>query len=368
MKLSRSALVAVLSSSLLLTACTDDEGPTTTDPTTPASAGSDPADGTTSAGTGDGDDTSATSEAVTSETASTSPSTVTAAPAGQGVVTIEEAEEIADGLLKDAARSQTVSDRGALTIIDRTFRGPEVGANTAAVELRNLQSGTADYGTDPTVLAISREDENGVRLILAQSVPKTKVPELYLMTSQDQSDPWRIAWSAPMLPGTEVGTFDRRSEGTVVIKGQGDLSVEPDRLLKRLANFVAYPAEKKNPGILTNGYAPQVRHEARKQARAVDGFASFSQRHSLVDFSVRTLELEDGSAMTFGVLDRRSIFNVDSGKLLSTPPAFRALAGDSSVTDRAELRSYVFVAMHIPESGRPSVVAAREQLVSATGS
>jgi hypothetical protein len=80
------------------------------------------------------------------------------------------------------------------------------------------------------------------------------------------------------------------------------------------------------------------------------------------------MELEDGSAMTFAVLDRTSVFDVYDGMELTPPDSFWYFTRDRSITEQAEMRTSVFVALHIPEDGDPALISAREQAVDASGS
>lgn len=400
MKLIRPAFAAVLSSTLVLSACTGDDGtqPTTsttsgaTGATTPGSdssdasgstagtaGGSDGTDqtGATSSAGGDqtgatsstgGDQTGATSTATgTAGSTSTSTDTVTAAPAGVGVVSIDEAQKIADRVLKDAAASQVADRSKAMKLIDATFRGPEVGANRATVLLRGVVHQSADYAYHPEVLAISREGSGSEKYILAQTVPESGLPELHLISQRGKD--WYIVWTAPMLAGTKLGTFDRRSEGSKVLSTRGDLAVAPGKALRALAGYTTFPRPEKLIPLRTNGYVPEVRAQAQAQADSVAEQARFTQDHTLIDHSVRTLQMQDGSAMVFGVMDRRSTFKVRSGMELAPPASFRVFVDDGSITNRAQMRSYVFVAMHVPAGkGSPELIAAREQLVGASGS
>lgn len=208
-------------------------------------------------------------------------------------------------------------------------------------------------------------------VILVQTVPETGAPVLHLMTSPAGTEDFRITWSAQMLPGTDVGTFDRRSLGSPVVRddAQADGLVQaPNSVLEELAESINYPATGQTE-VLTNDYAPQVRKAAATQAQDVSAQADFTESNSLSDSPVSTLLREDGSAITFAVLDRASTFEIKSGMELTAPEAFVALAGAESLSERATLDNQVFVAMVIPATcGSPEMIAATEQMVGASGS
>lgn len=56
--------------------------------------------------------------------------------------------------------------------------------------------------------------------------------------------------------------------------------------------------------------------------------ASFRQTHAVRENALNTIELADGSALTFAVLDRRSTFRVRDGMELSPP---RPIAVDEQI-------------------------------------
>jgi hypothetical protein len=196
---------------------------------------------------------------------------------------------------------------------------------------------------------------------------------LHLLESTgDGAEQFSIAWEASMLPGTELPTFDRRSVGTPVLRtGQGELVEMPRDTLKKLAAFISWPAPEDDPGMVTNGYAEAVREAAQEQADAVAAQASLREKNWLVSEDTTTLMFEDGSAFVIGSLLRDTTFTVKGDAILTPPESFLVFSDDGELTDEAVLRTSVFVGMHVPAEGqdvKPTVIAAREQLVDAWGS
>lgn len=361
--------VATLTGSLLLSACSGSDDGASTDASADASTN---AGGDTSGSTS-GDEASATDDS--SETTSAADDDViTAAPVGEGAVSVEEAERLARTLLTRAAESTQVDGEEAGDAIGTAYRGVAREAALAADQLepvtaeppaRDLQQDPVE----PNVLAISRADEQSPDLILAQTAPEGQLPELHLLSRPAEGGGFRIVWSAPMLPETEVGTFDRRSVGSPVLRsGGGDFVTPPGTALTGLAGYIDYPPADA-PDVRTNGYAPQVRKSADEQAQEVAAQADLRETNSLTEDDYWTLLQEDGSGIAFGVIDRETVFDVRAGSQLIPPDTFTALGGAEVLTDSATLRTSVFVAMRLPaETGPPELIAAREQIVGAFGS
>jgi hypothetical protein len=206
-----------------------------------------------------------------------------------------------------------------------------------------------------------------------QTVPEDGVPVLHLMESRTgEEKDFRIVWEAPMLPGTSVPTFDRRSVGTPVLRGgSGDLTVSPHETLKELASYISWPQPEEIPDYRTHGYSPAVREAAEQQAGAVADQAELREKNWIVSDDTRTLLFEDGTGFVLGSLLRDTTFSVRPSSVLTPPDTFAVFADDAELTDEAVLRTSVFVALRVASEDRdlkPEMIAAREQLVDAWGS
>lgn len=374
MKWTHPALAATLASALVLSACTGDD----TEPEATTAAGTTTADDAAATTTpDDGEAATATGGPVADDAATTTnpadPAVVTAAPDGEAVVSVDEAEQIAYSLLRHAHFSQVA---GGAKIAERqqaAFEGAELEAAEGVTRLRRVEitSPVSYTFEEPNVLAISREDGEQPWTILVQSVPEdeSSLPELHEIRSEDDGATWHLSWSAPMLPGTSIGEFDRRSEGTPLLRdGRGDLEQDPREVVDAFLEYVAYPLESDLEEIKTYGYGPAVREQLRNQAAAVDVQAAFTNTHEVREDTLRSYQMADGSALTLVVVDRDSVFDVRSGMELTPPESFTAFVDDRSITERAQVDSLLFFAIHVPEGdGVPEVVAAREQVVGASG-
>lgn len=388
MKFSRSTLAVALSSALILSACSGDGD--VVEPTTATDVDTDGAD--TTAASDDGATSTAAGEDASSTTAPDGTDTA-AGTGGPGddaasttavmttdeegaVLSLEEAEEAAGTILAarveaDQGDGDDVRDAQRMSMMGNVRKAHEAADQLESVTGEPPEVEVEDL--EPNVLAISRDDGELPMFLLVQTVPEEGMPLLHLLESRTgETKDFRISWEAPMLPGTEVPSFDRRSLGTPVLRtGQGDLADVPRDLLKELAAMVSYPQPDEDARIRTNGYAPSVRSAARDQADTVAGQARLLEKNWLVSDDTKTLLFEDGTAFVMGTLLRDTQFRVDSGSTLTPTESFRVFQDSSSLSEEAVLRTTVFVGLHAPTADAdfaPEMIAAREQLVDAWGS
>ena len=376
MKYSRLAVAATLSSALVLTACTGADTPTDEATSTAALSAPAPAQDEASSTTGTASSTADDSVQTTgSDDASTT--TEMATDEAQAVLTVDEAQAIATKILDQRFAAFSAKAKKAKALQKVTFIGSARTAAGAATKLKGVVKAPAETkdkkAAAPNVLAISRDDGELPQLILVQTVPEDGVPVLHLMESRSgKVSDFRITWEAPMLPGTSVPTFDRRSVGSPVLrKGSGDLAMSPRQTLKELAKYTSWPQPKAIPDYRTHGYSPTVRDAAQAQAKSVEGLATLREKNWLISDDTRTLLFEDGTGLVLGTLLRDTVFTVNSGSVLTPPKTFTVFADDTNLTDEAVLRTMVFTAMRVPSKDvkfKPEMLAVREQLVDASGS
>ena len=377
MMYSRLTVAVTLSSALVLSACTGGDTPDA-----PSTTSGDNAATTEDATLTSGPDAAATSDdaAVTTEVAADDASEPTVAMTtdeGAAVLSVEDAESVASTVLTARHEAFQADGEDARTLQQKAYMSTARTAAEAADRLEGVLGEPAEEGSDtvpePNVLAISREDGELPQLLLVQTVPEDGVPVLHLLESRtgEQKD-FRIVWEAPMLPGTSVPTFDRRSVGTPVLrKGSGDLRVSPHETLKELASYISWPQPEEVPDYRTHGYSPAVRKAADQQAAAVADQAELREKNWIVSDDTRTLLFEDGTGFVLGSLLRDTTFSVRPSSVLTPPDTFAVFADDAELTDEAVLRTSVFVALRVASEEqdlKPEMIAAREQLVDAWGS
>lgn len=394
MKFSRSTLAVTLSSALLLSACSGGDAEEPTAATTPsaatpaatvddASATSDSSD--TAVGTADeasattvagpADDAAATTAPADDASATTVAMTTDEEGAA---LSLEEAEAAAATVLTARVRADQGDGADVKDFQRKSMMGSVRTAHEAADRLEGVMGEPAEVDleenpVEPNVLAISRDDGQLPMFLLVQTVPEGGLPVLHLLESRTgEAKDFRISWEAPMLPGTEVPTFDRRSLGSPVLReGKGDLTMSPRDLLKSVAAYISYPQPEETPDYRTHGYAPAVRRAAETQAGQVAGQARLTEKNWLVSEDTKTLLFEDGSAFVMGTLLRDTQFDVTSGAELAPPDSFRVFQDSGTLSDEAVLRTMVFIGMRAPSQDvefKPEMIAAREQLVDAWGS
>lgn len=381
MKLSRPAFAAVLSASLVLAACSGTEDEPQTDPTgasgTGTSAPTSTPSPTSEVGTATETATQSPAPEVTSGPTSepTESPTETAEPTEEatGAVTLEEADAITQEVLEGAAAilyAEPGDERNEL--LRNSYVGSARDAVRAQIRLLRVTGspeGDEPDPVEPTVLAISQPVEGGMNYIVAQTVPDSEIPRLHLLASDGDVEDFRIIWEGDMLPGARIGQFDRRSEGSPVVESDSDLGQQALEAHEHLAELLDYPHPDIEASLTSNGYTREVRDQARQQAGAVSAQAEFTQSHAVREDEVHTIELADGSALSFAVTERTSSFDVRDGMLLNPPETFRVFVDDATLADEAELDWLLFTVMTVaPDSDNPVLVGVSEQIVDASGS
>ncbi len=383
MNFPRMTVAVTMASALVLSACTG--GDTTDGGTTGSTSGTTSAENAASTATGE--DASATDADAADGTATatgdaaadddSTTATMTTDPE-QAALTVEEAETIAADVLEARLAALKANGKKAVRANAKAFAQSARSAATAADKTESVfgrsPEAKAKQAAEPNVLAISRDDGKKPVMMLVQTVPqKKKAPVLHLMESTSgKPEDFRITWEATMLPGTELPSFDRRSVGSPVLrKGGGDLAASPNKTLEHLAASLTWPRDEDIAEYRTHGYGPAVRRANNSQAAAVADQATLRERNRLVEDRTTTLLFEDGSAFITGTLVRDTIFSVKANSILNPPESFQVFADDTELTDKAVLRTTVMVGMRAPAKAdefKPEMIAAREQLVDASGS
>lgn len=378
MKLSRQTAAVVLASALVLTACTGD-GDAPEGASTPATAGTTPEDQAATAGPDDdAATTSAGPQAGGSADDASSTTAMTTDPA-RAAMSVEDAETAATTVLQARQAAVRANGKKQRAAAKKAYMSSARTAAAAADKLEGVTGKPAEAkakeAAAANVLAISRADGELPILLLVQTVPDQKqAPVLHLMESRTgEAKDFRIAWEAPMLPGTTVPTFDRRSVGTPVLRGgqTADLKESPKETLREFRSYISWPQPEEVPSFRSHGYSPAVRKAAEQQAAAVADQADMREKNWIVMDDLRTLLFEDGSAFITGTLLRETTFTVKPNSVLSPPETFTTFADDSELTDEAVLRTMVFLGMRVPAKEmdfKRELIAVQEQLVDAWGS
>ena len=384
MKFSRMTAAVTLASALVMTACSG--GDTPDDDNAGASA---EATAGSSTATGGPDADAATSSADGPDAATSSADGPDAAvdddttaemttDEDRAALTVDEAEtaaaEVLDARLAALKADGKKAQRARAKAFAQSARTVEAGADRTESVFGKPSEAKARRAAEPNVLAISRDDGEAPVVLLVQTVPsKDEAPVLHLMESRS-GDPedFRITWEAPMLPGTELPVFDRRSVGSPLLReGSGDLKASPNESLEHLAASLTWPRDEEIAEYRTHGYGPAVRRANNEQAQAVRDQADLKETNRLIGDRTTTLLFEDGSAFVTGTLSRLSTFTVKPNSVLNPPESFRVFSDDGELTEEAVMRTMVMVGLRVPSEDvefKPELIAAREQLVEASGS
>jgi hypothetical protein len=293
--------------------------------------------------------------------------TTTTAP-----VAADAAEKVAARVLADAAAARSATGADAKELRAKALTGGALTVSSADSRLDRAGSSTPEPVTkpqQPKVLAISRGSAFP-RVMLVQSTRADGAAVLNLLVSSGADEPFKLASSAPMQPGTSVAALDGLDTGSPLNPEGKGLPVAPQALVKEYAASLAYPkpADAEHVGA-KDRFAEAVRAGASGQARSFKGLATLKQEHTAQPKSTVALSLKDGGAIVFGLIERVDTITLKpSGKSLTPNADFQRLIGRKTLTERAEMHTFETVVFTVPKQGKASLVAVDETLVSAKGS
>jgi hypothetical protein len=280
------------------------------------------------------------------------------------------AEAVAARVLREATAAAQAQGAQGKALREKALTGPALVAATAASRTPS-PTATRDPVSrppEPTVLAVSR-GTGWPRVMLVQTRVDGGRTGLALLTSSGARAPYRLAASAPMLPGESIPALDPRGDGSPLVTDGEGLPVAPGELLKEYAAGLGYPKPASTPHVdVTDAFSSMVRQNAAAQARALGPLGSLSQRHTGLPKATVALRLAGGGAVVFAAMERVDVLTLGpKGKSLTPSKDFTELSGRKALTKRAVLTTLETVVLVVPEVGKAQVVAADEQLLSARG-
>jgi hypothetical protein len=291
-------------------------------------------------------------------------------------LTADHARRILIRTFTAAYQGETATGAVAQAALRTAYSGEGLRAARARVRLAGVQRPLANSPLlaqqQPLLLAVSR----GVgfpRFIIAQSVVlQGGVPVMHLLTSPNAATPYRISMSAEMMPLVQVEPFDPVSQGSPLVADGSGLVVTPAALLNLYAARMAFPTSAvTNPPFAADPFSADLRARANEVARNVATQATFSQVHEVVNGSTYAVRQSNGDALVFGVIQRTDSFAVKAGQAVSTVAnkEFVRLTAKKTITRSASIATLETVIFTVPRStGRATLVAAREQVLAASGS
>jgi hypothetical protein len=306
-----------------------------------------------------------------------------AARSTSAALTVDQAKKIVSRSLTAAYLGETGTGEAAETQLRTAYREDGLRAANGRVRLASTLPATQTSSLrapHPRLLAVSRGPAFP-RFIIAQTEGADGgLPILHLLTSADASAPYRISMSVEMVPSATIKAFDPLRQGSTLLSNgpasteneATGLVVSPNTLLHSYAAQLAFPSTASPNGpFADDSLSAQLRGRASDVAKAVASQATFTQTHKLVPSSVYAVRQASGDALVFGVMERSDSFAVKPGEKVNTSAnkAFVQLTGKKVITKSASLTSLEFVVFALPRSsGKATLVAAREQVVAASGS
>ena len=287
-------------------------------------------------------------------------------------VSAESAEAIAARVLTDAARAREASGAQAKELRAKALTGAALTVSNADSRLARAGSTATEPVTKPEapkVLGISRGNA-WPRVMLVQSSREDGRTALNLLVSESATEPFKLASSAPMQPGTSVAALDSLDQGSPLNPSGKGLAITPEALLAEYAASLGYPKATAAPHVnRSDVFAQSVRANARSQAKSLSKLATLTQKHVPQPEGTVAISLKDGGAVVFGLLERTDTIALKpSGKSLTPSEDFQKLIGKKTLDDQAQMRTYETVVFTVPpKSGTASLVAVDETLVSAKG-
>lgn len=294
--------------------------------------------------------------------------------ASTGAETPEQAAaEVAKALAAQAAAAAKPGSNGK-ALREAVYTDKALAAATAEGKLvttltAEQKADLALSPTDPVVLAVSRTAAYPRTILAKATLAGSGAQVLVTLTSSAADAGYRIAAIARLLPSAAVGKFDAVTAGSPPVGDGAGFAITPDAFLEAYAGALAFPAPAASE--LPFGEDPfftTVRKAAADQASALGPGVTLKQTHAPAGVVAALRAAPGQGAYVVAILERKDTLTPKPGKSLAPSKAFSILAGKSTVTKSATLRTYEFVVVHIPTVGKATVVAADEQVFAASGS
>ncbi|XVX21400.1 hypothetical protein ACQP1U_05870 [Actinomycetota bacterium] len=293
--------------------------------------------------------------------------------ASGGSMTEANAAKVAGAVLTAAEKAQAQTGPAGTKAREEVLTGSALTVANAHATITKAKAANAASrkgisAASPRVLSVSR-GKAWPRAMFVTTTASDKTQQLHLLRSDAVSDPWRIAATATMQPGTQVAAFDSLAEGTPMSGSDAKVAVEPGVLLGEYAKGMAYPTPPATPHVETNDpFTTTVRKNAKGLADGLKDLATYTQVHAVEPKTTEVVPLKDGGAVVMGLLKRTDNITL-TGKAQSLTPnkEFAALVDKDKLTKKAEVVTYETVLFTVPATGKAKLVGVDEQLVSAKG-
>ncbi len=296
------------------------------------------------------------------------PEVTTAAP-----LSVAGAQAIAGRVLNAAAAANSVPGAEGDKQRAAVLTGSALALATAAARLPPASAPTGapvQKPAAPRVLAVSR-GRSWPRAMFVETTSADGGQTLSLLLCEDANSQFKLAAAATMQPGASVPALDAFAAGSAVNPDTKDLVGQPGALLTEYAAAVAYPKPKapEHFDLGSDQFATVLRRNAAAQAKALGSLAAFTQKHVVDPKQFFSLRLRSGGVVVFGLMKRTDTLKLKpKGKALAPSADLARLLKKKKLTKSATIATYESVVFTVPPQGKAAMVAADEQLISATGS
>lgn len=270
-------------------------------------------------------------------------------------MTKEQAQRVAARVLSDAAKARAAKGDEADALRRTALSGSALAVASAASRAPSGTPGDAvDRPGEPEVVALSR----GVQWprYMVVTTAEDQVQQIHLLTAPDARTPFRVATSATVRSGqVEFGDLE---QGAAVVSDGAGLDAKPAEVLRQYAGALTYPKPAKAPLVtVKDPFAAQILANTKATAKTLGKLAKVTESHEVDKKQTVAIGLGDGGALVFGLLRR-------TDKVTKTEDAKELTYAKRKLKTGATLVSYESIVLTIPSSGKASLVAADEQLIS----
>lgn len=278
----------------------------------------------------------------------------------------------ADATLRSAVTALADTSPTGEAAREAAFAGPALeSANAWAKTLKGktpAQQAEARIATEGAkVIGVSRLGDQPQQLLVQTSLEQTRAAVLALLVAEPGGTGFRVAALTPMLPEARVDALDPTSIGSPAIGAGQGLAVQPEDAMNAFAESVRFPDPKTTTLLVDDPLSAQLRQSATAQDKAIEATGSFTQKHEPKDV-IGGLRLKDGSgAIVFTHIVRTDNIAMRQPVKLKPSVDFTLLTGVKQITSEASLVSNEVIAFVIPTTGAARIVAASDQLVSGSG-
>lgn len=309
------------------------------------------------------------------------------APTEQGTgsaLTEDAAQQVAARVLDEAEAARAATGKGSEAAQGAVLTGTALAVARAAAAT-GATAGTpapepegplARRG-DPLVLALSEGRTWPRAMLVSTDEADGAARTLHVLLTAAAAEPYKVAFSVPMLPGTEVPSLGELADGAALVPpadGEG-MTLSPDGALGAYAAALAKPKPKTSEEVATDdAFAGSLAASAAQQKKQLDSLAKYTQVHRPVPPRTIAFRLADGGAVVFGQLDRTEAItataketSTSEAPVLRVPKPYADIVGATTAKKSFSLKTIEALTLVVPPAGgKVGAVGATAQVESGT--